>query len=207
MRALLLCVLLVAGCSKKSETKKEEPAKPTTEAPQVPDEKPTEAKPAEDKPAESKPAPPAEAVKIDCTTIVTPDDIAKACGGKKVEIVAGKQEGTGAMFTCQRTITEAGKKGPIAYWFLRGTGKAGEGAAMAKIEKTKDAKPLAGVGDEAYTSEKEQKALKMTDYDVGVTKGGFFFKVSETKDSMTPKPPCTLDQMTELAKVAVSRLP
>ena len=203
MRVALLCVVLAVGCSKKSDDKKTEPA-PAQKEPEAP--KPPEDKPAADKPPEPKPAPEV-VVKVDCNTIITADDIAKACGGKKVEIVAGKQEGTAALFTCQRAISEAGKKGPIAYWYLRGTGKAGEGEAMMATEKTKDDKPVASLGDEAYSSETEQKALKTTDYDVIVRKGGFMLKVSTSKSSMNKTPPCTIDQMVELAKIGVGRLP
>ena len=209
MRIVVLCVVLAAGCSKKSETKNEpaktEPAKPN-EAPKPPEDKPAD-KPPEAKPAEAKPAPPTDAPKIDCAAIITPDDIAKACGGKKVDITPGKQEGTAALFTCQRTISEAGKKGPIGYLFVRGSGKPGDGEAMMNTEKTPAMKPLRGVGDEAYTSEQEQKALKTTDYDAGVRKGGYFFKISTSKSSMNKNPPCTLDQMAEVVRIASSRLP
>jgi hypothetical protein len=205
MRAALLVVLLVIGCSKKDDKKQPTPAE--NHHPTNTERVPEDQKPAE-KPPESKPAPPPEVVvKIDCNTIITADDVAKACGGAKVEIIAGKQEGSAAMFTCQRTMTLAGKRGPVAYWFLRGTGKKGEGEAMMATEKTKDAKPLARVGDEAYTSEREEKALKTIDYDAGARKGGFFLKVSSMKDPMNKNPPCTLDQMAELLKTGVGRLP
>lgn len=204
MRApLLFCVVLAAGCSKKSETKNEPVAAkqgPETPAP----EKPPEARPPEAKPVE--PTPAADAPKLDCNTIITADDIQKACG-TKVDIHAGKQEGSDPLYACQRTISEAGKRFPIAYWFVRAGKTPADVEGLAKLEKLPEAKPIAGIGDEAWSSEHEEKKLKATDYDVNVRKGLFLFKVSATKSSLNQKPPCTLDQMTELAKVAASRLP
>jgi hypothetical protein len=203
--AILSCVVLTAGCSKKSETKNEPaPAKqaPAAEAPasgQPPETKPPEAKPIEHKPA-------VDAPKLDCNTILTAEDIQKACGAK-VEVHAGKQEGSGPLFTCQRTISEVGKRFPIAYWFVRVGKTPADVAGIAKLEKLPEAKPIAGLGDEAWSSEHEETKLKITDYDVNVRKGLFLFKVSAHKDSLNKKPPCTLDQMAELAKVATNRLP
>ena len=199
--------MLVVGCSKKSESKQEPAAAKQEPVAQAP--KPAEDKPAEDKPAEAKPpeAKPAQAIPtIDCNTIITPEDIQKACGAK-VDIHAGKQEGSGPLFACQRTISEAGKRGPIAYWFIRASKSTEDVAALVKLEKLPEAKPIEGVGDEAWSSIHEEPKLKLTDYDVNVRKGHFLLKVSVHKDSLNKKPPCTLDQMVELAKVGASRLP
>jgi hypothetical protein len=200
MRAALV-LLVVVGCSKKSEPKQEvTPAPAKQEA-----VKPAEQKAADTPPA-AKPAEPEAVPKLDCNTIITADDIQKACGAK-VEIHAGKQEGSGDMFTCQRTISEAGKKFPIAYWFVRAGRGPADVAGIAKLEKLPEAKAIAGLGDEAWTSEHEEKKLKVVDYDVNVRKGRFLLKVSAHKDSLNKKPPCTLEQMVELAKIGTSRLP
>lgn len=198
MRAALLVMVLALGCSNKKAEPKQEPA---------PAAKPEPTKPPEDKPAEVKPSEPvAEVPTIDCNTIITAADIEKACG-TKVEIHAGKQEGSGDMFTCQRTISEPGKKFPIAYWFVRAAKRPADVAGIVKLEKLPEAKTIEGLGEEAWSSEHEEQKLKTVDYDVNVRKGHFLLKVSSTKGSLNKKPPCTLDQMVEVAKIGTSRLP
>ena len=208
MRIALLCVVMAMGCSKKSETKTEptqtEPAKP--EAPKPAEDKPAD-KPPEAAPPEPKPAA-AGAPTFDCNAIVTAADIEKACNAK-VEIKPTMHEGKmgGKLGVCNRSMSLVGKKGPVALWSLswHGDAKAAEGFVV--LEKSKEAKELAGVGDFAWTAEREMKELKSTDYDVGARKGATVIKLGFTKNSLNPKPPCTLEQLVEVAKLAVARLP
>jgi hypothetical protein len=86
VRAALLMTLLVFGCSKKSETK-QEPA--PTPAPKAEETKTPEAKP----PAPTQTPAPVSDVKIDCASIVTPADVAKACSGANVEVAVSEHEG------------------------------------------------------------------------------------------------------------------
>src|SRR5574338_1045782 len=131
MRAALVTVVLVIGCSKKSDTKQEAPAS-------SPPAQPSEAKPAEPTPpppapVEAKPAPPATP-SVDCAALVTAEDFQKACNAK-VEIGPSQFEGKGNLMTCSRSVTEPGKKFPIARWTLSTFPDAAAAQNWLKLEK------------------------------------------------------------------------
>jgi len=196
--AAVVVVLAGVGCGKKKEEQQRTNNPPAPREVTPPKE---EAPP----PPKKEAPPPAETPKVDCAAFVTPADIEKACGGAKVELTAHATEGSNPMFTCNRLVNAAGKKGMIANIKVMAHPGASGAAGYAKL--IKDATPISGIGDAAWSKEKEQAALKMTNYDVGFTKGVFVVELSESKDSMNPKPPCTVAQLTELAKVLVTRLP
>jgi hypothetical protein len=201
----MLC-LLIAACSKASDSK-EAPAKqePAQEAVKEPAPVKDEVDPQTVKPPEAAPVSPA--ANVDCAAIVTADDIQKACNAK-VELRATQYEGKNPKLgLCSRAITEPGKKFPVAQWSINAFEKPADAEGWVKLEKTADAKELAGVGDLAWTREKHTAALKTTTYSVGVRKGGMVLKLSFTKNSLNERPPCTLEQLVEVAKVATSRLP
>ena len=198
MRAVLITALLLSGCSKKDETKSEPAAAP---APEVKNEEP---KP--DTPPEP-PAPPAEAPKVDCDAIVTAADIEKHCKAK-VEIAASQHEGKlGKLGVCSRTMTEPGKKFPVAHWKLGVHDSPAGAEGQVKLEKTDAAKDLAGLGDMVWTKVDENKQLKHTNTAVGVRKGASVLVLHHTKDSLNTKPPCTVEQLVEVAREAIARLP
>lgn len=203
MRVALLCVVLALGCSKKSDTKNEPPKQEAKPAPEAP-------KPAEtpaDKPPP--PPPPAAAPPVDCAAVVTADDIQKACKAK-VEIEATRYEGQGDLMVCNRTIKDPATHNTVQF----GVSRFANPAAIdtwVQLDKTnsKDAtfKDVAGIGDGAYTKTAETKSLKTTDYDLGVRKGNLLMHLGYMVNDMNKKPPCTLDQLQEVARAAVARLP
>ena len=204
MRSALLVVLVLAGCSKKAEQKKE-----PTPAPEAP--KPAETKPAEaPKPAaEAQPAPPpTPAAKVDCAALLTADDLSKACG-KKLEIEATRYEGQGALMVCNRTIKDPAKHMSAQFGVSSFNGPE---AIDAWIKLTKDQSKQAkftdvtGIGEGGYEKVHEVKGLSSTDYDLAVRKGTFLVHL-DYMIGKSEKPVCTMDQMKELAKLVVSRMP
>ncbi|HEY5924469.1 MAG TPA: hypothetical protein VIV11_22480 [Kofleriaceae bacterium] len=206
MRVALLVLVVAFGCSKKAEQKQEPtPVQPEVAKP-AEDKSAESPKPAEDKPA-NKPPEPAATPKVDCATIVTPEDVQKACNAK-VEIGPTMHEGKlGKLGVCNRSITEAGKKFPIAQWGVSWHDTATGAENWVKLEKSAEAKEVAGIGDFAWTRVHEVKDLKVVDYDVGVRKGAMVLKLGFSQSRMNKKPPCTLDQLVEVARIAVARLP
>ncbi len=203
MRAVLLSALMLIACSKKSDTKQEAPAASPPAQPS--DNEPAEPTPPSPAPAEEKPAPP-PAASVDCAALVTADDFQKACNAK-VEIGPSQLEGKGNLMTCSRSVTEPGKKFPIARWTLSTFPDAAAAQSWLKLEKTDESKPVADIGDEAWTSTHATKGLESTDYNAGVRKGGSVLRLTYTVNSLNKKPPCTLDQLVEVARLAAARLP
>ncbi|HEY5944347.1 MAG TPA: hypothetical protein VIV40_02600 [Kofleriaceae bacterium] len=210
MRVAVVCVVLAAlGCSKKSETKNETKNEPKQEA-----------KPAEDKPAEApkpaEPAKPAEAPKppddkaakpsFDCAAIVTADDFKKACNAN-VELTPTMFEGKGTLTLCSRSVHEPDKKGSIAQWSLSTFTDVAAAEQWFELDKATERKPISGVGDAAWTGTRELKATKSTDHEVGVRKGTAIVIVGYTQNSLNKKPPCTVEQLTEIARLVAGRLP
>lgn len=216
MRAALLTVLLIVGCSKK-ETKDEAAGakqEPAPEAKQTPEDKAGElaakppAPPAEDKPAEppaAQPAPPSATV--DCNAFLTAEDVARACGGSKVDVTEYTSPAKHPAAVCSRKMTEPGKKFPIAQLHFMVFADKAAADGWVKLDRTDDAKDLAGVGDLAWTRVKERPQLESTDYDVGVRKGNAVLKLSMTQGRLVKKVPCTIDQLAELAKIVAPRMP
>ncbi len=212
MRALLICTLLLSGCSKKSDTSSEPasgakdeapagaPAQPAPEAPtpEAPAEKPVEPAPAE---------PAAEAPAVDCAALVTAEDVAKACGGAKVDVADDESPIKTANTVCARKVTAPGKKFPIARVHVLAFSSDAGADGWVKLDKVDDAKDVAGIGDLAWTRVKERPQLKSTDYDVGVRKGRVVLKLGMTKNSLNKNPPCTIEQLTELARAIAPRMP
>jgi len=188
MRASVVCLALVCACDKPSDA----PATRVAPAPEPPAVKPPEpAKPAE-------PAPPA----IECAKLLTADDVKQACGAT-VEIGASSFEGKNPL--CARTLTVPHKKSPAARFALSSFKDAAAAEDWVKLQKTAETEVLSGVGDFAWTRTKDGKDVK--EYDVGARKGALVIKLSVTQNSANKKAPCTLAQLTELAKVVVARLP
>jgi hypothetical protein len=203
MRALVLCAVVMFGCSKKSETKNE-PAKnePVAEAPAT---KPAETKPAEaPKPPDEKPAP-TGAPKVDCAAIVTADDYKKACNAN-VEIAPTMYEGQGSLMVCNRKV-DVDKKATSLRWGLASFPDAEAVQNWIKMTKYDETKDIAGVGDAAWITKRTSQALKVTDHEVVVRKGGLLMILGTTEGSLKPKGPCSIDQLVEVAKLATARLP
>jgi hypothetical protein len=212
MRVTLpIAVLVVLGCSKKSETKSEPSG--VDKAGESAGDKAAEAvKPPEDKPPAPAPepppsAPPAPAMQVDCATLVTADDVAAACGGSKVEVSASSSSIKLPQTVCALKLTDVGKKFPVAQVQLLGFADVAAAEGWVKLDKTADAKDVAGVGDVAWSRVKENAALKSTDYGVGVRKGRAVLKLSMTQSSLVKKVPCTIDQAAALAKLIAPRIP
>jgi hypothetical protein len=214
MRVALLTVVLLLGCSKKSETKQEpagageSPGSATApgaaEAPQPPPTDPPAGEQAENKPPVAAEVP---AITTDCATLLTADDIAKVCGGSKVEVAESSSSIKMPQTVCALKVTDVGKKFPIAQIQLMRFADTAGAEGWVKLDKTADAKEVAGLGDAAWSRVKESAALKSTDYGVGVRKGSAVLKLSMTQSGLVKKVPCTIDQLTELAKLVASRIP
>jgi hypothetical protein len=207
MRATLCIVVFVVGCSSKSETKSE--AKVETKTPEdkageqaaQPPSAPPEAKPAEPPPA------PAAITNVECAKLVTAEDVAKACGGSKVDVAEGSSKIKAPHTVCSLRMAEPGKKFPIAQVQLMVFPDPGGVDGWIKLDKIEGSKDVAGIGDLAWTRVDEQAALKSTNYDVGVRKGNAVLKILMTQNSLNKKLPCTLEQATELARIVAPRLP
>ena len=202
MRTAVLCALVLFGCSKKSEPEHEVETPPTAQ--------PSEARPATPPaPVPVAPAPeakPAAAPAVDCTALVTAEDFDKACNAN-VEIGPSQLEGKGNLMTCSRSVTAPGKKFPIARWGLSTFVDAAAAQSFVTLEKTANSKPITGIGDEAWTTTRANAGPKGTDNEVAFRKGSSVLKLGYAKDSLNKQPPCTLDQLVEIARAAAPRLP
>lgn len=204
MRAVLLCAVLALGCSKKSETKNE----PAKQEPAKPAEKPG-AQPVA--PAPTPPPPPAANAgpPVDCAALVTADDIQKACK-VKVEVVATPYEGQGDLMVCNRTIKDPATHNTVQFGVSRFANTAAIDAWIDLDKKNnKDATftDVAGLGDGAYSRKGEVKSLKTTEYDLGVRKGNFLLHFGYSINEMNKKPPCTMEQLQDVAKATLGRMP
>jgi len=63
-----------------------------------------------------------------------------------------------------------------------------------------------GIGEGGYEKVHEVKGLKSTDFDVAVREGNFLVHLDYMIGS-SEKPVCTKDQLKEVAKLVVSRMP
>ena len=212
MRVALITVVFVVGCSEKSETKQEPAGAATPPAAEAPKPAPASPPPTDTPapaPGESKPSVAAEVPEIttDCATLLTSDDVAKTCGGSKVDVAESSSSIKMPHTVCALKVTDVGKKFPIAQIQLMRFADTAGAEGWVKLDKTADAKEVAGLGDIAWSRVKESAALKSTDYGVGVRKGSAVLKLSMTQSSLVKKVPCTIDQLTELAKLVASRVP
>jgi hypothetical protein len=206
---VLVVVGFVACSKKKEEAKKTEPPAPKVEPEPKKDEPPkpkdTEAPKPKDteapKAAEPEPT-------VDCAALVTADDLAKLCGGAKVDVAVVDSKIKVKQEVCRLNVSDPGKKFPKAMVqvFLYENPAAAEG--LVKLEKLPETKEVSGVGDRAWTTLHENKIAKiMTTMTVaGAQKGRFVVKVQSDK-SGSEKVPCTVDQMMEVTKAVVAKLP
>jgi hypothetical protein len=206
-------MFLLMGCSKKSETRQDLGPDPAAKADEhaTPEDKAGElgrrtAAEAGGAPTPAAPGAPAADVQIDCATLVTAEDVATACGGKKVEVTESATKAQIPNAACASKVTEPGKQFPIARIHLQVFPQVAGAESWVKLEKVDDSKDLPGVGDMAWTTVAERKQLKTTDYTVGVRKGRALLKLSESS-SLDVKVPCTIDQLAELAKIITARIP
>jgi hypothetical protein len=203
MRAALLVVVAVFGCSKKAEQKRE-----ATPAERV-ETKRAETKPA-DPPAapEAKPAEPAPAApaKFDCAAIVTAEDFKKACNAA-VEIEPTLFEGKGSLTMCSRRIRQADHKDSSTQWTLATFAGPDAIDRYFNQDTLTQRTPLAGVGDQAWTGHRTLSATGTKEYDVMVRKGNVLLAVGHSITSQTRGTPCTEAQLIEVAKAALARLP
>lgn len=190
--------VLAVACGKQQE----EPARTDRPAAPAP---PSEPAPP---PARRPPAPPAAPPPaIDCATLVTPADVARACGGAKVEIAASTMEGKTPLTTCTRTLTAPGKRFPIGHVQLSVHANGNAAESFMKLEKSEESTPLADIGERGWATQHEVPDLKTTMFTVVAQQGRFTLAVKSDRNSLNPKPPCTLEQMTALLKIAIARLP
>jgi hypothetical protein len=204
MRAVLLCAVLALGCSKKPETKNE----PAKQEPAKPAEKPAD-QPVAPAPTPPPPPPVANAAPpVDCAALLTAEDIEKACK-TKVEVVKTPYEGKGDLMVCNRTI-----KTPNHETAQFGVSRFASTAAIdswidldKKNNKEATFTDVAGLGDGAYSRKGEVKSLKTTEYDLGVRKGTFLLHFGYSVNEMNKKPPCTMEQLQDVAKAVLSRMP
>jgi hypothetical protein len=150
------------------------------------------------------PRPPAPVANIDCGALLTADDLAKACK-VKVEIKATLLEGLDTV--CNRLFTETGKnsRGLFAVRRFDDAADVDNWLTSDKVNN-QEAKftDVSGLGDGAYTKVYEVKSPKSTESDLTVRKGNLVLHfVSE----INKKPLCTLDQLQEVAKATLARLP
>jgi hypothetical protein len=204
MRAALLMMLLSFGCSNKSETKQESAPTP---APKADEQKTPEVKAPSPTPAPA-PAPNVPDVRVDCATLVTPADVAKACGGANVEVAVSEHEGKNpALGACWRILTEPGKKFPVAQIYVNAFADAAGADSWMKLEKTPETKDVAGIGETAWSREAAIAGTKTTELEIGVRKGRLGLRVTSAKGPLNKNPPCDLAQLTELARILAPRLP
>ena len=139
----------------------------------------------------------ADAPKVDCAAVVTAEDVKAACGAA-VEIVAVENEGHDPKLAiCERWFTEPGKPKVRLGGFFVQAGTEDAAKTWASLKKSKDAKDVAGVGDEAWTLENGGK------HHVGIRKGGTLLTV----DSKDKGGPCAADKLLDLSKASFGRLP
>lgn len=198
---------MALGCSKKAEQNNQPvPAKqePVAEAPPPTqaEEKPAEAP----KRAEEAPEPAPGMPKVDCGAIVTAEDFQQACNAK-VELAATMYEGQGSLMVCNRKVRAPGKPAPIARFGISTFANAAVADKWVEMSKYDEAEPVEGIGDKAWITKRESKGLKVTDHEVVVRKGNLLLLVGYTEGGVHKKPPCTIEQFVEVAKLAAPRLP
>jgi hypothetical protein len=200
---------LAVSCSKKKDDKA---GTPTAETPpadkgtpgEVADETPPEPNP--DKPATPPTTPPPA---IDCETLLTADDVAKACGGQAAELEVRKhamENGKGAT-TCMRNAGAKGKRVSSLHLAVNSAPGSPDGARALLDLSKEGAKAVDGVGDGAYLRVREVPAAKQTMHDIEAIKGSLWFKLGYEVRKEDKKPVCTDDGLVELAKVVAGRLP
>jgi hypothetical protein len=200
MRGALLSPLLIVGCDKKPEPTK------TAPAPASPEVKPA-ATAAPPQPAVPQ-APVAEAAapeEVNCTAIVTADDVKQACGAR-VLVQAMSRDQMPKFNVCAYKLTEPNKELPLVQIRVNAFADPAQAQSWTKLGDA-EAKAIPGLGDRAWSRIKERPDLKSTEYMVGVQKGSRLLFITSTKNSVIPKLPCTLEQLTALARTAVTRLP
>ncbi|MBA3391395.1 MAG: hypothetical protein H0T89_02070 [Deltaproteobacteria bacterium] len=198
-RLITVGFALLMACGNKQEdaAKSAPPAVPQGEsAPAMKPSQPARA------PATVKTPPPP----IDCATLVTAAEVEQVCG-KPYEIVPTAMEGTSPLMHCNRAIRDPGKKFPLAHVQLHVFDDAAAAKGYTKIDSNDAQQSIEGLGDRAVSSVREDDKLKDTRYAVGVLKGRWYLKLHSTKSSLVPEPPCTIDQLVALAKLATPRLP
>lgn len=205
----VIAAALAVSCSKKKDD--QEAAKPAETPPvdkgtpgEVADETPPEPNP--DKPS-TPPTTPTPA--IDCETLLTPDDVAKACGGKAADLEVRKhamENGQGAT-TCMRQAGPKAKRVSSIHLAVN-TAPGSPDGAKALLDLSKEgAKPVEGVGDGAYLHVREEAAAKQTIHHLEAIKGGLWFKLGYEVGKGEKKPVCSDEGLAELAKAVAGRLP
>ena len=212
-RTLLLSLIaaaLAVSCSKKRDDK--EAAKPAETPPvdkgtpgEIADETPPAPNP--DRPSSPPTTPP---VAVDCETLLTPDDVAKACGGKAAELEVRKhamENGQGAT-TCMRQAGLKGKRVSSLHLAVSSAPGSRDGAkALLELSgKSEGAKALE-VGDGAYLLVREVPAARQTMHDLEAIKGALWFKLGYEVSKQDKRPVCSDDGLVELARTVAGRLP
>ena len=205
---LALALTLTLACSEKKD---EAPA-----GSPVPSDPPVAADPDKPTPQPATPVDPpppepiATAPAIDCDALLTPEDVAKACGEKAEQLATSKssmETGSGAG-ACMRAIARKGDRiGGIMLSVNTAPGNPQGAQSLVTLSRSEDTRDLE-VGDKAIFSKRRIEVARQTDLSVQAAKGRVWFKVGvverdDDKKALT----CSEDALIELGKTVASRLP
>lgn len=211
MRRHTLAIVILAALAVSCSTKEAE--KQPTETPPIDKGTPGEAadetppQPTPDKPS-TPPATPA--VAVDCEALLTPEDVAKACGGNAADMEVRKhamENGTGAT-TCMRQAGPKTKRVSSLHLAVNSAPGSPDGArALLELAGKSEGARKVEVGDGAYLLVREEPAAKQTVHDLEAVKGALWFKVGYEVNKGEKKPLCTDKGLVELGKTVAGRLP
>ena len=218
MRALIACACLsLAGCGKKGEDK-DKPVEPPpqTADPANADPVPKPADPAAGSqtapppiPSPTPAPPPAPAATVDCAALVTPEDVAAACGVSANDVTVERiamETGKGAT-TCLRSVKI---KGAPAFKLAVNTAPKSADAAKRLLDLDRTAGPTKDVpvGDSGLLAVRSVGATKSTNHEIEAVKGAVWFKLlADVKDGAKAPPPCGDDGLVAVGKAVASHLP
>jgi hypothetical protein len=204
MRAVWLYAAFLVGCSNKSE-QKPAPAPPPAPA-EAPAGSATGAAAGSAAGSAAGTAAPSARVAFDCGAILTAADIQQVCNAT-VELKPSLYEGTSSLTKCSRTLRAPGAADSASQWALATFSDAAAIEAYFAQDTLTRRAPLAGVGDAAWTGDRELSATHTKYHDVVVRKGTTLIVVGNTRRTGGPTPPCTDAQLVELARLAIARVP
>lgn len=210
-RHILVIVIMVAlavSCSRKKEANKQPAETPPVDRGtpgEVADETPPQPMP--DKPSSPLATP---AVAVDCEALLTPEDVAKACGGNAADMEVRKhamENGTGAT-TCMRQAGPKTKRVSSLHLAVNAAPGSPDGAkALLELSGKSEGAKKVEVGDGAYLVVREVPAAKQTVHDLEAVKGALWFKLGYEVNKGEKKPLCSDDGLVELARTVAGKLP
>ena len=206
--ALAAALGLTLACSEKKDEAPAGSPVPSDPPAAADPEKPT---PQPATPVESPPPEPtAAAPTIDCDALLTPDDVAKACGEKAEQLAISKgsmETGSGAG-TCMRSVGRKGDRiGGIKLAVNTAPGNPEGAQSLVTLSRSENSRDIE-VGDKAIFVKRRIEVAKQTDLAVEAARGRVWFKVGVVeRDDLKKALTCSEDGLIELGKTVASRLP